>query len=144
MRTVGAGLDRFPAIERNGHLSFAGYSINFLIAFSCLGTLYYPFLDAVGKLHFHCIFKAVTGLPCPTCGYSSAIACLLNGDLSNSFLHNPGWIFWILFQVILIFIGLKSLFTGSQSHIPRRLVIPIVMIIVLCWAAKFIIGSEYY
>ena len=141
---MGAGLDRFPAIERNGHLSIAGHGINILIVFSCLGTLVYPFLEAGGILRFHCIFRSITGIPCPTCGYSSAIGSLLDGNLSLSFLHNPGWIFWVFFQVLLVFIGIKSLITGKQALIPNRFVIPLALLIILIWAGKFIIGSEYY
>ena len=142
--TVGAGLDKILTIERNGKLSISGYLINFLIASSCLGTLVYPLLDAGGLVHFPCIFKSVTGLPCPSCGYSTAIGCLLAGDLGHSFLHNPGWIFWIALQVLLVYIGLKSILTGRQAVIPGRLIIPLVVLILLTWAGKFIIGSEYY
>lgn len=142
--TVGAGLDRIFAIERNGKLSISGYFINFLIALSCLGTLVYPLLDAGGIVHFHCIFKTITGLPCPSCGYSTAIGCLLAGDLGHSFLHNPGWIFWLALQILLVYIGLRSILTGRQAIIPGRLIIPLVVLILLTWAGKFIIGSEYY
>lgn len=144
MQIVGAGLDRIPAIERNGRLSITGYGINSLIALSCLGTLVYPILDAKGILGFHCLFRSITGLPCPTCGYSTAIGCLLEGDLVHSFLHNPGWIFWLALQILLVYIGIRSLLTGRQAVFPARLILPLVILVLLTWAAKFILGPLYY
>ena len=144
MPTVEAGSGSIFAIERNGRLTKTGYLINFLIALSCIGTLVYPILDAGGIVRFNCIFRSITGLPCPTCGYSSAIGCLLSGNIGHSFLHNPAWIFWLALQVGLVFIGIKSMITGRQAIIPHRLIAALSVILVLSWAAKFIIGSDYY
>ena len=141
---MAAGLDRFLTLERNGRLTFSGYGLNLLIAITCLGTLVYPFLDRAGILNANCLFKSITGLPCPTCGYSTAIGCLIGGDILHSFLHNPGWIFWVALQSLLLFIGIKSLLTGRQASIPGRLVIVLAALILLTWAAKFAIGREYY
>ncbi len=144
MRIVEAGLDKLLTIERNGRLSFAGYCINGLIAISCVGSLAYPFLDARGIVHAECIFKGVTGLPCPTCGYSRAIGSLLAGDLVRSFLHNPGWIIWLALQVFLVYIGIRSILTGRQAVLPGRLILPLVILILLTWIGKFIIGPGFY
>ncbi|MFC2098240.1 DUF2752 domain-containing protein [Bacteroidota bacterium] len=137
-------MDRFFAIERNGRLSTTGYLINLLIAFSCIGTLVYPIFDAGGIVRIDCIFKSITGLPCPTCGYSTAIGCLLSGNIAHSFLHNPAWIFWLGLQVVLVFIGIKSLITGKQALISLKLIIGLAVILMLTWVAKFIIGPEFY
>ena len=143
MLTAEAGLDRLFTIERNGRLSTIGYGINILIVLSCIGTLVYPFMDARGIVQFNCIFRSVTGVPCPTCGYSTAIGCLLSGDFGQSFLHNPGWIIWITLLAGLVFIGIKSIITGRQAVIPGGLVYLLSALIVLTWVAKFIIGCEY-
>lgn len=139
-----AGSDSLFAIERNGRLSTAGYLINILIFLSCTGTLTYPLLDAGGILSVDCIFRTVTGLPCPTCGYSTAIGCLLGGDVLHSFAHNPAWIFWLALQLGLVFIGVKSVVTGRQALIPVRWIVILAAILVLNWAAKFIIGPDFY
>ena len=144
MQIVGAGLDNLSTIERNGHLSPFGYLVNSLITISCLGTLTYPFLDAGGIINFNCLFRSITGLPCPSCGYSTAVGCLLYGEIGHSFLHNPGWILWIALQVLLIYIGIKSIITGRQAIIHARMIIPLSSLIILTWVAKFIIGPEFY
>lgn len=36
-----------------------------------------------------CFFKAFTGLPCPTCGGTRALACLAHLDVASAFAMNP-------------------------------------------------------
>ena len=141
---MAAVLDRNLAIERNGRLLLFGYLVNLGIAASCIGTLAYPFMHAGGLVRFDCIFKGVPGLPCPTCGYSSAIECLLGADPLHSFLHNPFWIFWVAFQLGMVYIGIRSVLAGRQILVSSRLILPIAVLIVLSWIAKFIVGPAYY
>ena len=141
---MGAGLAKHLAIEQNGRLTFSGYLINALILATCLGTLVYPLLSHKGTIHFDCIFKEVTGLPCPSCGYSTALIYAFQKDFQHAFLHNPGWLIWIAFQLIMVFIGLKSLILGRQAVIGQRLLYLLIVLIVLIWVGKFLIGPEYY
>jgi len=141
---VGAGLARQLAIEKNGQLTFTGYLINALILATCLGTLVYPLLSHHGVIHFDCIFKEVTGLPCPSCGYSTAVIHVFQKDFNHAFLHNPGWLIWIAFQLILVFIGMKSLIMGKQAVLGNLLLYMLIILIVLIWVGKFLIGPDYY
>ena len=141
---MGAGLAKHLAIEQNGRLTFSGYLINALILATCLGTLVYPLLSHQGIINFDCIFKEVTGLPCPSCGYSTALIYAFQKDLQHAFLHNPGWLIWIAFQLILIFIGLKSLILGRQALLGQRMLYLLIVLIVLIWVSKFLIGPYYY
>jgi hypothetical protein len=36
-----------------------------------------------------CLFKKITGLPCPTCGAGRGALCIAKGDLLGGWLHNP-------------------------------------------------------
>ncbi len=36
-----------------------------------------------------CPVKLIFSVPCPTCGVSRALACLLRGDISGYFAHQP-------------------------------------------------------
>jgi len=57
-----------------------------------------------------CIFKNVTGIPCPSCGTTRAIQLILHGNIIESLYMNPFGIivislmiiapFWILYDVI--------------------------------------------
>ena len=56
-----------------------------------------------------CPFHALTGVPCPTCGMTRGIRCLLHGDPITAFLFNPlgmlillGMALYLLYVVIVI------------------------------------------
>lgn len=38
----------------------------------------------------HCVFRAVTGVPCPFCGMTTGTLALLHGDVAGAFAANPG------------------------------------------------------
>ena len=53
--------------------------------------------------HFHrpvqlCLIKHVTGVPCPTCGFTRGALSLLGGHLVQSWLYNP-----LLYSVLALF-----------------------------------------
>ena len=39
-----------------------------------------------------CLFKRLTGLPCPTCGLTRAVCCALRGQWTRSFHYHPAGI----------------------------------------------------
>ena len=45
-----------------------------------------------------CVFKELTGFPCPTCGLTRGTLCLLHGQLGSAWLRNP-----FLFSLIGLF-----------------------------------------
>ncbi len=47
-----------------------------------------------------CLFKALTGLPCPSCGTTRAVLLLAHGNLRGSLLLNPLGCFFALALVI--------------------------------------------
>ena len=36
-----------------------------------------------------CIFRSLTGIPCPTCGTTRAATAFLHGDVMTAFINNP-------------------------------------------------------
>jgi hypothetical protein len=46
-----------------------------------------------------CLFRLVTGIPCPACGSTRATLLLFHGDFAGSFLLNP---FGILTNIIIL------------------------------------------
>ena len=61
-----------------------------------------------------CLLKRVTGLPCPTCGFTRGALCLLSGRLDLVWLHNP-----LLFSVLALFVAA----TGIRIFFARALTI---------------------
>ncbi|MCD6321473.1 MAG: DUF2752 domain-containing protein [Clostridiales bacterium] len=41
-----------------------------------------------------CVFRRVTGLPCPSCGMTRSFIALFKGDIKSAFLMHP--LFWLV------------------------------------------------
>ncbi|OHB62512.1 MAG: hypothetical protein A2167_08565 [Planctomycetes bacterium RBG_13_46_10] len=46
-----------------------------------------------------CIFRRLTGKPCPFCGLTRALACAMCGDLDLAFTYHPLW--WLAVFIII-------------------------------------------
>lgn len=58
-----------------------------------------------------CLLKRVSGLPCPTCGFTRGVLSLLNGRPGQGWLYNP-----LLFSVLVLGIlatGIRVLFARA-------------------------------
>lgn len=80
-----------------------------------------PLLIALAPMLRPCIFRSLTGVPCPTCGTTRTALALFNLELTTAFLTNPlaaavGIAFfaggitalvWLLFRWPMISFGLK-------------------------------------
>jgi len=58
-----------------------------------------------------CLFKRITGLPCPTCGFTRGLLSLLGGRPGRGWLYNP-----LLFSVLVLGIlatGIRVLFARA-------------------------------
>lgn len=87
-----------------------------------------------------CIFKAVTGLPCPACGSTRATVFLLHYDLYSAFLFNPLAIitnicilisvFWMIVDIIF---SRQSFFKFLKMNWPMWLKIIAFSLILLNW-----------
>ena len=69
---------------------------------------------------------------------------VLQGDFRESFLHNPSWVIWIVFQLGLVYLGTASIIRGSQVVLPVKIVIVLAVVFILTWIFKFIAGPEYF
>ncbi|MHC4666369.1 MAG: DUF2752 domain-containing protein, partial [Planctomycetota bacterium] len=47
-----------------------------------------------------CLFKRVTGVPCPTCGFTRGALCVLRGQVGQAWLYNP-----LLYSIIALFLA---------------------------------------
>jgi len=58
--------------------------------------------------HFHqpvqlCLFKRLTGVPCPTCGFTRGAISLLSGHIAQAWLYNP-----LLYLVLTLFLAVTA------------------------------------
>ena len=62
----------------------------------------------LSAFHFYiCPLYFLFGIPCPTCGITRALLCLLKLDIVGSFYYHALWPFVIIFVLLLILNELK-------------------------------------
>lgn len=89
-----------------------------------------------------CPLHALTGIPCPTCGMTRGIACLLRGRIVDGFVFNPLLMtallvaaFYVLYAAVVVIGRLPRLRCGPLSPTGLRCVrIGLLVIIALDWA----------
>ncbi len=59
------------------------------------GVLLFVVLTDIG-----CIFKAISGIPCPGCGVTRAVLSFIEGDWHLAFYYHP--LFWLTIPVLFI------------------------------------------
>jgi len=65
-----------------------------------------------------CLFRHLTGIPCPTCGFTHGVLSLLKGRPGQAWLYNP-----LLFSILCLFFtaaGVRILFARSVRFRLRR------------------------
>jgi hypothetical protein len=81
------------------------FSNMFILAVLFFFTLFY---SGNGHASF-CLFKTLTGIPCPACGTTRAVMCLLAGNISDAFLYNPCAILLVLIIAVQIPVQVMTL-----------------------------------
>ena len=92
-----------------------------------------------------CLFKNVTGIPCPSCGVTRSVLLLIQGEVMQAMLTNPLGILamillltipcWILLDVIRNKTSLLVVYTRSEEMIRQQklLYIPLIALIAINW-----------
>jgi hypothetical protein len=92
-----------------------------------------------------CLFKAVTHLPCPSCGTTRAIALLLHGSFARSLLLNPfGAIIsialilipiWLLADLLMKRESLHRWYSGAERALKQNawISIPLIVLVIANW-----------
>lgn len=83
-------------MKRWGPLVLLGAATGFTIALL-------PYAQRLAAFLPPCPFRAVTGIPCPTCGTTRALVALSRGQLAQALVNNP------MFTLGLVLAGLAAL-----------------------------------
>jgi len=80
-----------------------------------------------------CLFKQLTGIPCPSCGSTRSVLSLLRGDVTGALIWNPfGFILisillispgWVLYDVITQKQSLLNFYKKSEQFLRRKWVL---------------------
>lgn len=68
------------------------------------------------KMHSVCIFKGVTGIPCPACGSTRSVLSFLQGDFYSAIHWNPIGIFLLLFASVSLLWIVVDLLLKKESY----------------------------
>lgn len=138
---------RIVSISENTRFRWRDKLMYSLLVFFMLGGLVFPFLsfESSSKIqHPGCAFKAITHLPCPSCGYTRSIQLVKAGDWHESLLHNPFTLFYALLMLAMASLGIMSLIKKAHYNFTKEATLLIMVIIIISWVLKFIIGPAYY
>jgi len=118
-----------------------------IVLIASLSGFIYLFLNTfyVKNIHFGlCIFKNVTGIPCPSCGTTRAMQLILQGKIIESLCMNPFGIivavlmtvapFWILYDVIVQKESFLFFYKKSEETIRIKwLSLVLIILVVINW-----------
>jgi hypothetical protein len=91
-----------------------------------------------------CLFKRVTGIPCPSCGSTRSIVSILNGDLSGGLFWNPFGIIimailivapiWMITDLLLKKDSLFRFYNQTEIFLRRKwIAIPAILLVLMNW-----------
>jgi hypothetical protein len=91
-----------------------------------------------------CSLVEYSGIPCPTCGMTTAFACTVRGRWSAAVLAQPFGFATALFSILCVPLSLAVLISGKAWRInwyrisPNRVVVGVLAFFVLAWGFKII------
>ena len=91
-----------------------------------------------------CLFKQVTGIPCPSCGSTRSVLSLLRGDFAGALFWNPFGILimliliispaWMIYDIVLRKESLYIFYNRSEQFFKRKwIAIPAIILVLLNW-----------
>ena len=91
-----------------------------------------------------CLFKNLTGVPCPSCGITRSILQLFNGEWTSSILINPLGILaglimlivpvWIVFDISRGTQSMAAAYRAIERFVQKQIVyIPLIALLLLNW-----------
>jgi hypothetical protein len=88
-----------------------------------------------------CVFKTLTGLPCPTCGVTRTVIALSRGDVARALFMNPlaavacgVGLLYLLYAGTVLLLGLPRLRPVVSAAGARRLRVATVALLAVNWA----------
>lgn len=123
------------------------YWILLILSTACYAWIGFHFFS--GEIHDTsatvCLFKNITGIPCPSCGITRSLLLLISGDLQGAALMNPLGLFaaaallacpsWILIDLLTgkNTLTLSFLWTEKKIKTKKPIYIPLVALALLNW-----------
>jgi len=79
-----------------------------------LALIAFPVLSKNQGLRMLCPFRAMTGIPCPTCGMTRLLFALIHLNLREAFLYNPFMTVCYFFIAAFLLYALTAVLLGTR------------------------------
>jgi len=76
------------------------WALGLVLLWLALGAAAVWLAARTGQTAQLCLFKRLSGMPCPACGLTRGLLSVLQGEIAAAWLYNP-----LLFSIIAIFFG---------------------------------------
>ena len=104
----------------------------------------YKHMSSVDSKIGVCLFKKITGIPCPSCGTTRALLYITKGNFLDAFNTNPlGFIvafmlvvipFWIIIDFIIRKSSFHSFYNKSELLLRKKWVaLPAIILVIFIW-----------
>lgn len=91
-----------------------------------------------------CVFKRVTGFPCPSCGTTRAVSYMFNGEIVKALFLNPFGIIvasimvvspsWIIWDTVTKKQSFYNFYIETEKLIRKKeIAIPLIVLVILNW-----------
>jgi hypothetical protein len=94
------------------------WSILLVVLWTGLGSANLLLAASAGQPQALCLFKHLTGRPCPTCGFTRGALLLLSGHPIQGWLHNP--LLFSLLAGFAVMTGVRVVLARGLTVRPRR------------------------
>jgi Protein of unknown function (DUF2752) len=85
-----------------------------------------------------CVFRAVTGLPCPFCGLTHSMMALGQGDVGAALLQNPLGLLVLPLAIVLLAAGVRVMLRRDRLKWPVPLLWAGLGAVVVTWAIQIV------
>lgn len=104
-------------------------------AFSCIGVLFIAWL-ALYLLDIGCVFRLMTGIPCPGCGMTRAWLAALRLDFAAAIAYHP--LFWVVPLAFVLTFVRDEATSGKAKHGIDIAIAVLCVLVVVVWIVRLI------
>lgn len=150
---TGLETNRNRPVASAGNASFTrgDWVVHLGIIVSFAAALAYPLITGLlpasgvsSAISHDCLLKSVTGIPCPTCGFTRSCHVLMQGNLLDCLKYNPFSLAYISGLGILCVLSLRAIRQRKPFELSRPVSAAVFVILGLAWLLKLLGPREFW